>query len=68
MEDDAVLLMELAHEITHLRAQNALHGASIWRHHMNFDVTGAAYSDGAMWKSKAFLRALLHAGALLEGN
>ena len=41
MENDAVLLMQGADEVAHLRAKYPLHGSFVRRHDMNFDVTGA---------------------------
>ncbi len=38
---DAVLLVQRAHEIAHLRTQNALHRSLVRRHHMDFDLAGA---------------------------
>ena len=41
VEDDAVLLMERAHEVAHLRAEDSLHRPFVRRHHVDLDVAGA---------------------------
>ena len=41
VENDAVLLMQGADEVAHLRAQDPLHRPFVRRHDMNFDVAGA---------------------------
>lgn len=41
MEDDALLLMECADEVTHLRTEDPFHGPLIRGHDINFDITSA---------------------------
>ena len=41
MEDDAMLLMQTAHEVAHLPTENALHGSFFRRDHVHFDVACA---------------------------
>ena len=41
VENDAVLLVQRAHEVAHLRTEDALHRPFVRRHHMDFDVAGA---------------------------
>ena len=41
MEDDAMLFVQRAHEIAHLRPEHALHRPLFRRHHMNLDVARA---------------------------
>ncbi len=41
MEYDAILLMEGADEVAHLRTQDPLHGPFVRRHDMNFDIARA---------------------------
>ena len=38
MEDDAVLLMQRAHEIAHFRSKHALHRPLLRRHYMDLDI------------------------------
>ena len=46
MEDHAVLLMQRAHEVAHLRAEDTLHRPLLGRHDMNLDVAGAQRRRG----------------------
>ena len=41
VEDHAVLLVQGAHEITHLRTQDTLHRSLLRRHHVDLDASGA---------------------------
>ena len=41
MEDDAVLFMQGAHEVAHLRSEHALHRPLLRGHDMDLDVAGA---------------------------
>ena len=46
MENDAMLLVQRAHEVTHLRPEHAFHRPLLRRHHMNLDVAGAQRRRG----------------------
>ena len=41
VENDAMLLVEGAHEIAHMRTQNALHRPFVWSDDVDFDPAGA---------------------------
>ena len=41
MEDNAMLLVQLADEIAHLGSEDALHRPLFRRHHMNLDAADA---------------------------
>ena len=41
MEDDAVLLMQCANEVAHVRSEHALHRTLLRRHHMDLDIMRA---------------------------
>ena len=46
MENDPMLFVQRAHEVTHLRPEHALHRPLLRRHHMNLDVAGAQRRRG----------------------
>ena len=46
MKDDAMLFMQRAHEVAHLRPEDALHRPLLRRHHMNLDVARAQRRRG----------------------
>ena len=41
-----MLFVQRAHEVTHLRPENAFHRPLLRRHHMDFDVAGAKRGGG----------------------